>query len=510
MIPSRTEPPSAREPAGASQVDSALDLGTIAIAVAWLGKLVPQALAARLQTDECFHATVSRDIAAHGTLPARIDGLYGGFSYFYPPLYHVVGAIAFRAGGLDGFRMANVAVAAAVLIVAAAGAARLAGRSAARWAACLCMATGFLALHAVRMYVEELSTLLVVAALLRTAALVRRPTPREGVVAGFLAGLAIVAKLSALVLPPAFVIAAAVFAWRGRRDAARALVVAALVAVAVAGPFFVRNAVLFGSPIYPAFGRDLDAFVLALNVRHFTPTATALWADTARCTGAAIGGAVLLAVVLAFRTRRGVTEAVLVLLAAAFAFAAPLQSLVEARHLLPLMIAAGALASASLAASLAPHPRARRALDAVLLLLAAWAVVGMPHWRTVEDLDEPLAMAPVFAAVRAHVPAGETVLARETYDTFWYAGRNANWPVPFGQPDVPIAMFLTSDPDSVAAAMERHGLRWALVTDEPVPGPFDGADWPESFTSAVARLEAQGRAREVWSSDDATLWRFGR
>jgi hypothetical protein len=144
------------------------------------------------------------------------------------------------------------------------------------------------------------------------------------------------------------------------------------------------------------------------------------------------------------------------------------------------------------------------------LAAAAWAVVAMPKLRAKEDLDEAPAMLAAFAAVHAHVPVGEAVLARETYDAYWYSGRAADWPVPFGQRRHPVGMFTTSDPDSVAAAMQSQGLRWLLFTEEGRPGSFDGADWPASLATALDSLEAHDRASEVWTSDDATLWRVDR
>jgi hypothetical protein len=247
---------------------------------------------------------------------------------------------------------------------------------------------------------------------------------------------------------------------------------------------------------------------MALNVSHFTPAPAALYADVLRRAGPAPLAFAAAAMALAAWRRRAGTEAALVAGAVALVLAAPLQSLVEARHLLPLMVACCALSAAMIARTLEGRVRARRAVDLAALAFAACAVLAMPHWRSVEDLDESPEMLTAFKAVRAHVPAGETVLARETYDTFWYADRPANWPIPFGQSHAPIEMFLTANPDSVERAMQQHHLRWVLLTDEPRPGPFDGADWPESFTAAIDTLAAHGRASEVWSSDDASLWRL--
>ncbi len=176
------------------------DLATLALGLAWLARLAPQALAARLQTDECFHAWVARWVSVHGALPDSVPGLYGGFAYFYPPLFHLVGGLAATVGGPQGLLLVNVAVSALLLLVVARGVRRLGVPAAARWAVALCVATRFLALHSVLLYAEDLSTLLVTAVALRLALLLRAPRAGDAVALGLAAGLAIVAKLSALVL----------------------------------------------------------------------------------------------------------------------------------------------------------------------------------------------------------------------------------------------------------------------------------------------------------------------
>jgi hypothetical protein len=100
------------------------------------------------------------------------------------------------------------------------------------------------------------------------------------------------------------------------------------------------------------------------------------------------------------------------------------------------------------------------------------------------------------------------VLARETYDVLWYAGRPANWPVPFGQASPPLGLFLTADPDSVARDLSRHGLRWVLLTDDTGPATFNGGDWPQPTLDALAKLVTAGRAREVWREGDRALVRM--
>ncbi len=489
--------------------DRLADLAVFALAAAWIARLVPQALAARLQTDECFHAWVSRWIGAHGTIPDAVPGLYGGFPYFYPPLFHLLGGLGFTFGGETGFRLVNVVVVALVLLVVAQGAARLEARGAARWGVAACVATSFLALHGVRLYVEALSTLLVTAAAMRLAATWRDARSGDAVQLGIAAGLAIVAKLSALVLPPLLAALAVVEFVRRNAPRGRALAIAAAIATGVAMPWLARCAERFGSPLYPMAGRGVHPLLMQLNVRHFTPSPMALWSEMPHRFGIAILGLLLLAIAAAFARRRFPAELGMALGGLALVAAAPLQAMLASRHLLPLVVAIGALAAVAAARLLADAPRARRALDVALLACAAWAVLAMPRLRAVEDLDEPVEMDAAFAAIRAHVPADETVLARETYDVLWYTGRPANWPVPFGQADPPVGLFLTSDPDSIARDLVRHRIRWVLLTDDAGPPRFDGGDWPQPVLDGLSALVRAGRAAEVWREEDHALLRVG-
>jgi 4-amino-4-deoxy-L-arabinose transferase-like glycosyltransferase len=485
------------------------DLATFALAAAWLARLVPQALAARLQTDECFHAWVSRWVSVHGALPESVPGLYGGFAYFYPPLFHLVGGLAFTFGGGRGFLLVNVAVTALLLFVVARGVRRLEVPGAARWAVALCVATQFLALHSVRLYVEDLSTLLVAAAVLRLLLVLQEPRAGDALALGIASGLAIVAKLSALVLPPALIVIALVAFARGRRAVAGALAAAAAIACAVAAPWLAHNVARFGSPVYPALGRDVHPLLMRLNVAHFTPSPAVLWTDVLRHAGPAVLAFVVGAFVFGAWRRRCGAELALLAGAAVLVLLAPLQSLLEARHLLPLMIASGVIAAVAVGRAVADTPRLRRAVDVTAIGFAAAAVLSLPALRAGADLDESPENLAAFAAVRANVPAGETVLARETYDVLWYADRPADWPVPFGQASPPLGLFLTADPDSIARDLARHRLRWVLLTDDAGPAAFDGGEWPQPTLDGLAKLVGDGRAREVWREEDRALLRVG-
>ncbi|HUK62982.1 MAG TPA: glycosyltransferase family 39 protein, partial [Dongiaceae bacterium] len=177
------------------------DLVVAVIGVAWLMRLATFARGAVFQSDECFHAWVSGWIAAHGRLPREIAGLYSGLAYFYPPLFHVLGAAWIRLFGAGALNQLNVAVTAAIAVSAWGTARAIAGRDAGCWAAALVMTSAGIARYATRLYVEALSTLLGILTLAALVSLARRGRVRDALALGIATGLAWLAKPSALVLP---------------------------------------------------------------------------------------------------------------------------------------------------------------------------------------------------------------------------------------------------------------------------------------------------------------------
>src|SRR5207247_11263444 len=67
-----------------------------------------RATGAMFQTDECFHAHLSQWIAAHARLPREVPELYSGLPYFYPPLFHIVGAVSVACAGVRSLPFLNV------------------------------------------------------------------------------------------------------------------------------------------------------------------------------------------------------------------------------------------------------------------------------------------------------------------------------------------------------------------------------------------------------------------
>jgi hypothetical protein len=522
----------AAAPARTAWFEPAADIAALVIAVAYLGILVQYVAPARLQTDECFHATVSAWIAAHGTLPRAIPELYSGFGYFYPPLFHLLGALWIKAFGTDAFRFVNVFVTALLLawialdgrvrarrggagasgVEGASGGAgisvpgiRMSARSAARWAVLLCVANSWLAHHAMRLYVEQLTALLAVGATLLALELRREPHARVIAGLGIVAGLAVVAKLSLLVLVALLLALAAGYALRREWPVARAFAAACGIALLVAAPLFIRNALLFGSPVYPAFAPDRNALLYQLNARAFSPHPLDFYAAALAHTGLALGLMVLAAFALAAFRRRVSLELVLLGCCVAFTLAGPLQPLLDPRHLLPVIAAAAVLSSLVVAQSLAAQPKVRAAVTILLLLAATLSIAPLNNQRKHLDLPQPLVEA--FDAIRANVPQDETVLSLWTYDTYYYSGRAATWPIPWSQPNPPVEMFLTSNCDSVMLALDRHQLRYMLVPRQAGAAGFTGVNYPRGFLLCVGSLIEQNRLEVLWSSPGLGLLR---
>ncbi len=488
---------------GAPRLELLADFATILLALAWLVRLAWFARGARFATDECFHATVAQWIARHGRLPHILPEFYSGFAAdYYPPLFHLVGAAAVLGFGAGALRFVNVFLSALLLATLGLGARALGARAAGRWAIALCVANAWLSTYAVRFYVEPLTVLLGVLALVLLLCIHRSGGWRAAVGLGVAVGAMLVAKPSGLVLE-GLVLGVAVFDFaRGERGAARRVLVAAGLALLIALPMYVHNAVVLGSPIYPAFAPDLDPLLWALNRTKFTPSPLALYASTARAAGPGIGLAVIAALVLAAVRRRGSLTLGLLAFTLALCLAGPLQALLDTRHLLP-AIAGMALLACLVLDDLVHAPKVRNAITGAGLLVMLVFVATLP------DVREPLNAAPeeldAFAAVAREVPRGERVLSLLTYDTAYYSGRPATWPVAWGQTDRPIEMFTTPDCDSIAGAFARHHLHYLLLWRPAIADTFDGANYPAPFVRCMLDRVRDGRARLLWKSDVAAL-----
>ena len=103
------------------------------------------------------------------------------------------------------------------------------------------------------------------------------------------------------------------------------------------------------------------------------------------------------------------------------------------------------------------------------------------------------------------VPAGGTVLSRSTYDTFYYARRNATWPIPWGGTSGQIALFREQDPGRFLARLDQLRIGYLLVPRRPSGQVFTGANYPESFVSCVATLVDRGFLKVLWGSADQVL-----
>ena len=495
--------PIAAPPALPRLAEAAATIAVVALALVSAARLMEQAGRARLYTDECFHAYVAEWIASHHRLPDVLPELYSGFSYYYPPLFHLLGAAWVLLAGTASLAQLNVALFA--LLLASLAWLPVPGLAAAprRWAALLCIANGWLALYAVRFYVEMLISTLVLLAALLLWRLARTLRTRDAVWLGVASGLALIAKHTALVLPAVLAGLAIVAALRRQRAALRCWLLTLGIALAIALPYFVRNQLRFGSPIYPAFARDTHELVWKLNLAKFGLPAAEFYRSSLSAIGPWVLAMTAAALVLAALRRRLTLPAGLAiggLVVFALGAAAPLH---DVRHVTPLIAVLAIAASARVWDAASRRAWVAWTIEAGLLLVAIVAVTRLGDLR--RDVDLPPGLEQAYAAARQRAPADGTILSLWTYDTFYYTRIRATWPIPWAQREHPVELFYEKDPQRFDALLRRYGIDLMFVLRTRPPAEFDGANYPASFVDCVVALIDQGALVVLWKTDRLAL-----
>lgn len=500
---------SASDPARSGRAGAAqgwmLDLALVAIAAVHLVLLWRQAAPAAFSSDECFHAYLAEWIAAHRSFPRELPEFYSGLPYFYPPLFHLLGAALHAVAGPDSLRYLNVLLTGALVVVLRALPIPGVPAGARRTAVLVVLATPALSFYAVRFYAEALATLLAVLVTVLLLRLHARPGSgtRAAVGLGLAAGAALLAKQPALLLPVLLALLTAIHLARGARREARAMAVALGVALLVALPFFARNQILFGSPLYPPLATDAQRALDAMNRRLFTLPPPVFYRNAVATIGPLV--VALAAGTLGWRVVRGRLDLVTGLLAACFAFVAigPLIPMFQPRHLNPVTTVMGLLAAIALFGDLRRFRWAPAAVQIALLGWAAFAATRLTGLRA--GLDAAPGDRAAYRAIAEQVPAGAVVLSRLTYDTFYYSRRPATWPVPWGPSARELALFAERDPQRFLATLDRLGIRVLLIPRRASGSRFVGVNVPESVVGCVASLVEAGRLRVLWGSADLAL-----
>jgi hypothetical protein len=479
----------------------ALLLGTLAMVALAVVRMWSEARRGMFSSDECFHAYVSEWMLAHHRVPGVLPEFYSGFYYYYQPLLHLLGALWGALFGLAALHVLPVVFGAAcplVLLVAAPRRVPLAARC---WAALLCVLNASLASYAVRFYVESLTTLLFIAAIVAFIEFDREPRARSAIALGGLIGLALLAKFSGAWLLGLIAIEALVAMLRRDRPRARWLALAAGIAIALDAPWLMRNQVLFGSALYPLFAPDLDRPLYALNRHTFSMAPAEFLRGIPAVLGPWISVVSLAAIVRALATRRfAFRERVLVFSLLAM-LAMAWMPMAADRHLNVFLPGLTLVSAWSLAETLEKRRRLNHAIGALLIVAAIVSWTGARDDRFEADPSDELREA--LAAVAPRVPADDTILSLWTYDTFYYTRRNATWPIPWGQRVHPAVLFTETDPARFLAQLDLCGIDALLVPREADAPNFDSANYPASFLQCVQTLVARGELRLEWQS--ATL-----
>ncbi|HKQ57810.1 MAG TPA: hypothetical protein VJY35_08060, partial [Candidatus Eisenbacteria bacterium] len=275
------------------------------------------------------------------------------------------------------------------------------------------------------------------------------------------------------------------------------------VALLVAIPYFGRNAMLFGSPFYPPVPTQAQQVLDVMNTRLFSLPAPWFYRNALIVIGPLVPWLAIAA--LTWNVLRGRFDLVTGLLASCVAFVlmGPFVPRFQPRHLNPVTAMMALLGSIALLRAL-PQPRwVPVALQVALIAWAGFALTRLSGLRS--GLDASPGDRAAYQAIAEHVPAGETVLSRSTYDTFYYGRRNATWPIPWGNTAGQLPLFGERDPGRFLSTLDRLGIRYLLVPRRATGPRFTGANYPESLIDCVAALVASGRMTVLWGSSDLVL-----
>jgi len=477
-------------------------LAAAAVSAAAVVDLAAKSISAPFATDECFHATAAVTILRLHRLPETFPEFYSGFYYYYQPLFHIVGAMWAGLFGVSALHALPPVLFAALL---ASLLARPMGRGSAvagAWAALLCVSNRSLARYAVRLYAEGLITLLFLAAVLLIWWFGRSSSRKVAVALGVVTGCALLAKFSAWILLVPMTAGAVAAQRSGKPQVAHRLWMAVAIAVALASLHLARNQVLYGSAFYPVFAPDLDHQLYALNSAHFSVSRASFYATLPRTLGLPLLIMTGSAVIVSFLRRSAGWLEALLAFGVLGMLIIPLSAYAAERHVNPFLPVI-ALTSSAIVSSALVRRWASPAISAALIVVAVIALNRYGNLRG--DIDNPPYLARAFHEIGPHLAPNALVLSLWTYDTAYYTGRRATWPIPWGQKDRPKEMFETGDPEWILAGLRAHRIDYVLTPVRTRDRDFNSANYPARFVTGLDSLCRAGRVQRVWSSNEICL-----
>lgn len=498
------EPAPARDPRTGGRL--ALLAATL-VAAAWIVRLVLQSARGAWGADECFHAGVSAWILAHRALPVEFPDLYSGFLYYYHPLLHVLGAAWTWAAGPAALRFLPVAIAAAALAALLLGAARHVPAPARAWAALACVLSPLVGPYAVRLYAEGLTFLLFALAVPLIVAVARGARAPAAIALGAVVAAAQLAKFTGWALGAFLALAAVALAARGERERAARFALALAVAFGLTLPWLARNQVLYGSAFYPLGSNDVDPALLALDRARLGVTPVRYWLGIAGVVGVAPVALALAAIAAAVATRRRDIAVALLGFALVGILAVPLAPVAAPRHAVPFVPVLALAAAWIVHDALASRPRAAPLVTVALALAGTVAIATLRDLRV--SADAPRFLRVGLAEVARRLPGDAVVLTPWTYETHYYTGRGATWPIAWGQRDRPLEPFLVRGAGPLRAAFERHHITHLLLARDVAVDAFDGRHATRSMVAGLDTLITRREAEVRWASDRMVLVRVG-
>ncbi|MBI5176503.1 glycosyltransferase family 39 protein [Candidatus Micrarchaeota archaeon] len=202
--------------------------------------------------DEQFHAYAAMWSAKSGVLASNNLEFFKGWTYIYPPLFHILEIFSLKAfggilGTLGSARLVSVISYAVLAALSYLFTKRFLPDVDARWALLFATASPFLLSNSGLATITPLGLLFAMAFLYSLLGLLERPTMRNAAIAGGAMGLAMNAHYYFLSLPAVFVAVASVNYLKKKNNFKFKTVGLALVlGIATGAPFYLNNLVTYG------------------------------------------------------------------------------------------------------------------------------------------------------------------------------------------------------------------------------------------------------------------------
>ncbi|MFZ5862936.1 MAG: ArnT family glycosyltransferase [Nitrospirota bacterium] len=473
----------------------------LSLTVINVARLTGFASTAFFSVDECWHALVTRIMAASGGLvTTTTEIMRDPYHLDYPPLFHAIGAALYNLFGPSAWFYLNIAIGATLLGFIVLGRNALVGPVERSALALALLATPLFAMYSLRFYVEMLTAALFCVSWWRLALVLQHAARRDAIVSGAATGLLVWTKQTGLLILAVYLV---VWCWvlavgpTPKRRAMTWLVgIAGLFSVTYLGVMWIRgeNPLLFLMPT-----RHAEVWASAMDAAQVP---YGIFFDTIRATWGLVP-MVLLAVpvaLLVIRGRRNYPYLIHLSLLAALILVFLVDRRLVERHtlfLLPLIAFLGVDALSRFGRPVLLSGAA------VIALFATVHVVTMPNYRI--NFNPSRNFAEMLRVIASTTDPNATVVTEWWAEVRYHTGRQVLWPMP-NLDDPPVDLFNASTADQWHERLRDRQIDYLLIDARYVSEEV-GIGYSRPLLSLIPPLLAEGRLQLVAERGPLSLFR---